>query len=240
MAKSKTVAIIQARMGSTRLPGKVIGRIGGKTLIEILISRLRRSHDLHEIAIATTTGRIDDVIVHLSEDLGIRCYRGSENDVLERYFQAAKYTDAKVIARVTSDNPLTSVRLLDALIEAHKRDNADYTHSGNAILGTGSEIISVDALATANAHAELQSEREHVTPFIRNHPDLFSLLDVDSGLKYDDIRLTVDTKEDLLMIEKIYNCLGDLENLEIEEVIEFLMSRPDVKEMNAHACQKRI
>ena len=223
-------------MGSTRLPGKVARRIGGKTLIEILVARLRHSHGLHEITVATTTNRRDDVIVDLSEDLGIGCYRGSENDVLERYLQAAKFTNAEIIVRVTSDNPLTSPRLLDVLVDAHNRGKADYTHSGNAIIGTGSEIISMDALATANARAESPSEREHVTPFIRNHPELFSLLDVDSGLRYDDIRLTVDTEEDLRMIEEIYNCIGDLENLEIEEVVKFLRSRPDVKEMNAHAC----
>lgn len=237
MLNGKVVAIIQARMGSTRLPGKVMEKIGEKPLLEILVSRLRKSKNLDEIIIATTKKKVDDTIVALSSDLGIKFYRGSEEDVLDRYVKAASLFNASIVVRVTGDNPLTDPQLTDKLIEAHIKNESDYTCCDDAIIGTSVEVINVSALTDANVNAKLQSDREHVTPYIKFNPTMFKIQKVEYPLNNKNLRLTVDTEEDLKLIKSIYIKLGPLENLEIKDLIDFLEKNPQIRDLNSSIKQ---
>lgn len=240
MLNKRVVAIIQARMGSTRLPGKVMEKIGKKSLLEILVSRLKKSKNLDDIAIATTRKKIDDDIVDLSKNLGLKFYRGSEEDVLSRYVEAASLFDAFVVVRVTGDNPLTDPQLTDKLVEAHIKRNSDYTFCENVPLGTSVEVVNITALKDANVNTKLQLDREHVTPYIKSHPEIFKVQKVDFYLNNQKLRLTIDTKEDMELIKCIYAKLGPIENLEIENLINFLEKNPQIRDLNSSIKQTSL
>ena len=225
-------------MGSTRLPGKIIAKIGDKPQLEILVNRLKKSKHVDDIVVATTKNQDDDIVERLSNEMGIKCYRGSEEDVLERYVESSKIFDADVVIRITGDNPLTDIELVDKLIEAHIENNADYTYCSDTPLGVSAEIIDSNVLKEISLKAELDSEREHVTPYIRSHPEQYKIFELKSNLQNQNIRLTVDTKEDLKLIRAIYQELGDLENLSINEIINFLSTNPELSQINSHVKQK--
>ncbi len=233
MLKRRVVAIIQARMGSTRLPGKVIEKIGDKPLLEILVNRLKKSKYVDDVTIATTKNREDDAVERLSNELGITCYRGSEKDVLERYVESSRISNADVVVRVTGDNPLLDTDLVDTLITVHFTNNLDYTYCLDTPLGVSAEIIESKVLEDISKKADLDSEREHVTPYIRSHPEDYNILHFYSKIRNQDIRLTVDTYEDLNLMKAIYQNLGDLENLKISDVVNFLKTNPDIYSINA-------
>lgn len=234
----RKVAIIQARTGSTRLPKKVLKKLGDKTLLEILIKRLKKSHLLDDIIVATSIGKEDDVIEEIANKAGVKCYRGDVNDVLRRYYEAAREYNANIIVRVTADNPLTDAKIIDKLIEKHIQNKADYTICRNLPLGIGAEVISWDALKIAEENARLLEEREHVTLYIKSHPEIFKIFEYNSNLNNENLRLTVDTKEDFEVIRKIYENMGELEDLRIEDVINFLNTHPEISNINAHIKQK--
>ena len=238
MLNRRVVAIIQARMGSTRLPGKIIERIGDQSLIEILVNRLKKSKNLDDIVIATTDNKDDDVVEKLCHKKGINCYRGSEEDVLGRYVEASKVFNADVVVRITGDNPLTDVDLVDKLVVAHIQNNAQYTYSLDTPLGVSAEIIDSNVLKDINRKNVLDSEREHVTPYIRYHPENYKIIEINSDLKNQNIRLTVDTSEDLKLIKTIHEHLGDLENLRTNDIINFLKNHPEFSQINSHIKQK--
>jgi len=233
MLKKRVVAIIQARMGSTRLPGKVIEKIGGKPLLEILVNRLKKSKYVDDVTIATTKNTEDDAIEILANDKGINCYRGSEEDVLERFVESSRIFRADVVVRVTGDNPLIDIDLVDTLINVHLTNNLDYTYCLDTPLGVSAEIIESKVLEEISKKSELESEREHVTPYIRSHPKDYKVLKFYSNLRNQNIRLTVDTNEDLTLIKAIYQNLGDLEDLKISEVVNFLKLNPEIYQINA-------
>ena len=238
MLNRRVVAIIQARMGSTRLPGKIIERVGDQSLIEILVNRLKKSKNLDDIVIATTDNKDDDVVEKLCNKKGINYYRGSEEDVLGRYVEASKLYNADVVVRITGDNPLTDVDLVDKLVEAHIQNNAQYTYSLDTPLGVSAEIVDSNVLKDINRKNVLDSEREHVTPYIRYHPENYKIIEINSDLKNQNIRLTVDTSEDLKLIKTIYEHLGDLENLNTNDIINFLKNHPEFSQINSHIKQK--
>ncbi len=241
MKHNKVVAIIQARMTSTRLPGKVLKRIGDKSILEILVNRLKRAKRISLILVATTKRKEDDKIVELLKKLGVEWYRGSEDDVLKRYIDASKVAGADVVVRVTADNPLTDPELMDELIEAHLESEADYTHCVRTPLGISAEVVNRDILERIDSIAKDAEYREHVTLYIREHPELFKIHVAKAeelGLNYPDLRLTVDTKEDLELMRKLQENLGDLEKLEIREVVEFLDKHPEIRRINAQVEQK--
>ena len=147
--KKKIVAIVQARMGSKRFPGKVLAKIGGKTILEILLERVSNSEHVNDVVVATTENKIDDPIESLSRAIGVHFYRGSEDNVLERYVEAAEKFKADVIVRITADNPLTDVQLMEKMIDVHFKAGADYTYCSDTPLGISSEIIDSKALLKA-------------------------------------------------------------------------------------------
>ncbi len=238
MKQKKVVAIIQARMGSTRLPDKVLKKIGEISILEILINRLRNSKFLDEIVVATTIDENDDVIAELSKKIRVKWYRGSEEDVLGRYVEAARAFNADIVVRITADNPLTDPNLMDTLIERNLESDADYTYCNDAPLGVGTEIINLSALENADKNAKSQLEREHVTIYIKNHPKIFKVQGIESNFKNRSIRLTVDTRDDLKVMRLIYGNLGNLEELKTEEVISLLEIHPEICKINEYVKQK--
>jgi len=233
----RVVAIIQARMGSTRLPGKILEKIGDKPLLEILVNKLKNSQFIDDIVIATTNNQNDDVVEKFSQNLNINYYRGSEKDVLGRYVEAAEKFNADVVVRVTGDNPLTDIELVDKLIYAHFKNNSEYTYCLDTPLGISAEIVNSNILKEISLKADLDFDREHVTPYIRSHPENYKILNFTSNLKNQYIRLTVDTKEDLDLIKIIHQNLGDFENLNVKDIINFLKLNPEISQINSDIKQ---
>ncbi len=192
--------ILQARMGSTRLPGKILMKIGGKSLLEHILLRLQFLRHQARLVIATTTLPKDDTVCDFCKEHAVDCFRGSEQNVLERYYQCAIKYDFTHIVRLTGDNPFTDIEELDNLIDLHLRTKADYTHSFGVLpVGAGAEIFTMNALSESHAKGTKDNHREHVNEYIQEHPDLFNIqmLTVPAGKRRPDIRLTVDTEADL-------------------------------------------
>jgi glutamate-1-semialdehyde aminotransferase/spore coat polysaccharide biosynthesis protein SpsF (cytidylyltransferase family) len=204
----KTIAIIQARMGSSRLPGKVLVDIEGRPMLQRVVERARLATLLDEVVIATTDRTVDDPVAKLADDLGIPCYRGSESDVLDRFYQTALSRMGEVIVRLTADCPLLDPGLIDRVVQPVTSGRADY--SANILKSTypdglDCEAFTIKALEQAWAQAKKGSDREHVTPYLRNSGK-FSMSNVeeDGTETWDDQRWTVDQPEDLHFVRAVY------------------------------------
>jgi spore coat polysaccharide biosynthesis protein SpsF len=212
----KTILITQARSGSTRLPGKILKKINDESLLEIHLKRLNKCKNVSKIIVATTDKREDKVIYDCAIELGFDSFRGSESDVLDRFYQAVRKEKPDWIVRVTSDCPLIDSELVDSVIRFAKKNNVDYTSNiliENYPDGQDIEVFKYSALETAWKNAKLCSEREHVTPYIRNNSDfnegsLFSAINFPSPYDYSKIRMTVDETKDLELITNLINDLG--------------------------------
>jgi len=243
---SKTACIVQARYGSTRLPGKVLLEVAGKPLLEHLVERLRRAKAIDEVVIATTVNSDCSPIVNLADKCGVTWFAGSEEDVLERYLGASRQVNADNIIRVTSDCPLIDPVTIDRVVESYLSGNADYV--SNTIertypRGLDTEVFSRDALERADRLASEKSYREHVTLYMYRHPEDFTLINVSAEPPLDrpDLRLTVDTPEDFMLIKEIYEALyrpGDI--IEMVDVIRLFTERPGLAGINAHIEQKKV
>jgi spore coat polysaccharide biosynthesis protein SpsF (cytidylyltransferase family) len=216
MVDGKTILITQARVGSSRLPGKVLMKIHGEELLKIHINRVRCSTLTDEVIIATTTGEDDEKIVQLSEKWGIRYSRGSVEDVLDRFYQSVKNFQPKWVVRVTSDCPLLDPKMIDAVISLARLNDVDYAAN---ILderfpdGQDVEVFKFSALERAWREAVLKSEREHVTLYIRNHSTykggkLFSSVNLPCFADFSKVRMTVDEQKDFDLVEKLIEYLG--------------------------------
>lgn len=212
----KILAITQARVGSTRLPGKVSKMIKGKTLLEIHLRRALKSKLINKLIVATTTDPADDAIVSVSDKLGIGSFRGSVDNVLERFYLAALPENPDYVVRLTSDCPLIDATEIDRVIEGCVSGQYDY--SSNVLEptlpdGMDVEIFKFTALKKAHQEATLKSDREHVTPYIwRNSSvkggNIFKSLSIKNRDDYSKYRLTVDTQEDFNLIENLINSIG--------------------------------
>jgi spore coat polysaccharide biosynthesis protein SpsF len=212
----KTILITQARLGSTRLPGKVLKEIAGKSLLQTHIERLKQCKSICEIIVATTTNKEDQVIYDKAIQLGVSATMGSETDVLDRFYQAVKDKKADWIVRVTSDCPLIDPILVDNIINFVQKNNKDY--GANILIenypdGQDVEVFKFSALEAAWNNANLLSEREHVTPYIRNNSDfkggdLFTAINYNCDFDYSKIRMTVDEIKDFELISILINELG--------------------------------
>ena len=192
-------------MGSMRLPGKVLKDLEGETVLARVVNRLRRSQLINEVLVATTDRPADDVIVKECRSLSVLVSRGDENDVLDRYFRAAQLAKAEVVVRITSDCPLIDPEITDKTIAAFLEHAPDY--ASNALVrtyprGLDTEVVSVSALGRAWQGARKRYEREHVTPYIYEHPAEFKLLSVTGDADYSGHRWTVDTPEDLEFVRR--------------------------------------
>jgi spore coat polysaccharide biosynthesis protein SpsF len=245
----KTVAvkaIVQARLTSTRLPNKVLKDISGKPMLWHLYERLKSARKIDSVILAIPDSPQDDRLADFARKLGLPCFRGSEPDVLSRYYNAAVEFNAQVIVRITADCPLIDPRVTDSVIEAHLNTDADYTCSGAEYgfpRGLDTEVFNFETLEKTHREARQDYEREHVTPYIYHHPELFKIQSVEATgkLRRPDLRLTVDTEDDLKLIREIYKRLyRDRKIFYTEDVIDLLDKHPELTAINASIRQKKL
>jgi spore coat polysaccharide biosynthesis protein SpsF len=237
------VAVVQARMTSSRLPGKVLMDLEGAPMLERQLARLARCATLDEVVLAVTVNAADDPLVALAERLGLRWHRGSEDDVLSRYVGAAREADASVVVRVTSDCPLIDPVEVDRVVGA-LGDDVDY--AANIVeprrlpRGLDCEALWRDVLERAGRMATSRAAREHVTWFVREErPELFSIARVEGGVEAPDLRWTVDTPADLELVRRLYAELGLAErDVPLAEVVAFVRAHPEIAAINAEIAQK--
>lgn len=235
---------IQARMRATRLPGKPMKTVLGKPLLGFLVERMRRCKSVSKIVIATTVEPQDDLIAHWGFSNGIAVFRGSEGDVLDRFFQTSVHFPADPIVRVTADCPLLDPNVVDQAVQLYLKDS-QYDYVSNSLVrffprGMDVEVLSLKCLQEAAKEASLPWEREHVTPFIYGHPDRYRigqlLYDPDESVH----RWTVDTPEDLILITKILEELYPKNpHFTLKDLLDCLHANPEWSEINAHIQQKK-
>jgi len=237
-------AIIQARMGSTRLPGKVLLKVCGKTMLQHLLDRLKRSQRLSAVVVATSIAPQDNAIEAELKRLQTPCFRGSEEDVLARYAGAARQYPADAYVRITADCPLFDAQLLDRMIHRFSESDSDYlanTLERSYPRGLDAEIFTRGALEDANTRAAKGYEREHVTPYIIQHPELFRHSSFRGERDFSGYRWTLDTPEDLQLIRAVYETLypGN-PDFSTDDVLKLLAERPELAKLNAHIEQKKL
>ena len=229
--------IIQARMGSTRLPGKALKLINSQTpMLKFQLNQLKFSNYMEKIVIATTTFESDDIIVDFCKNNNLDYFRGQSKDVLDRYYQCAKKYNFPIIVRITSDNPLIDPEIVDEVIELFKISNCDYMsteYPKTFPLGFAVEVFTFKSLEKAWIEAKLPSEREHVTPYMFKNKNLFKLCNHSYTENISHIRCTVDTDNDFKFIEKIVQKLNS-HPIHLKHVLDLLFHEPNLLEINKH------
>ena len=231
----RRVAIIQARMTSTRLPGKVLMDLAGRPMLARLLARVKRSHRIDDIVVATTTNVADDPVVATAREESVRWFRGSETDVLGRYLSAAREAHAEVVVRITADCPLIDPEVSDRVVEALTARPEMFDYASNVLRrtypqGLDTEALWLDTLERVARQAQSASAREHVTPYIYcERPDLFLLCSVTDDRDASDLRWTVDHREDLERVRRMYEDLRLAERVvSYREVLDYARAHPAV------------
>ncbi|MDI3546984.1 MAG: spore coat polysaccharide biosynthesis protein SpsF [Halanaerobiales bacterium] len=241
----KIVAIVQARMGSSRLPGKVAKEIVGKPMLAHLINRLKRAENLNQIVIATSKEKADDRVVEIAKREGVDFYRGSETDVLSRYIEAAQKFGADVIIRITGDCPLIDPVTVDEVIADFLKSEVDYMGHRGYPRGLDTEVFYLETLLRVK---ELLSDdkkddlyREHVTLYIYRHPEIFNIAHHQAPeVLRRDYRLCVDEIDDFRLVKEIYERLYREDKVfDIKETIKLLDQEPELARLNSHVQQKK-
>jgi glutamate-1-semialdehyde 2,1-aminomutase len=230
----RIVAIVQARMGSTRLPNKVMKPICGRPMIELLLARLRRASTLDQIVLATSIDDRNQPLTDYVSRLGVDVFRGSEDDVLDRYLEAAKGADAEVVVRITGDCPLVDPELVDLVVKAFLHAGVDYlsnTAPPTYPDGLDIEVFKRSALVRAAAEADKPHDREHVTPFLRES-DLFTQSAVSHDEDLSAIRWTVDEPEDFTVVEKVFEHFDPRIDFSWREVLDLQRAKPEIFSLN--------
>lgn len=221
---TQAIAILQARMGSSRLPGKTLMPLGGKPVLTRVVERLRQVNFLSQIIVATTTSDRDNAICAAAEEMGLSVFRGSENNVLDRYYRCAQEYGASQIVRATADDPLTSPKLLEQMWQEHLAGGYDYTTTSGFPVGVQEEIVTFEALERCHKHSTLPNHFEHVLEYIQENPDRFSIGTVKAPqhLSRPEVRVTLDTENDYLFLTKLFDRFGEESTaFEIKELIAF-------------------
>lgn len=230
-------AIIQARMTSSRLPGKILIKIMDRPIISYLFERLRFCNCIDEIILATTTNEADDALISFVEKEKILTYRGSEDDVLDRYYQTARKYQVDHIVRITADCPLIDFELCDKIVKIYQKSEVDFAYLGPTFAeGLDCAIFSFKALEKAWNEARLKSEREHVTPYLHNHPEFFRKVEVHNETDDSHYRITVDEESDFQVVKAIISNLykeGEKPFL-TSDIKKFLNAHPSISQLNAH------
>lgn len=234
----KILAILQARVSSSRFPGKVLKNLLGKPMLMRQIERSLRSVKISSLIVATSTHSSDDKIAELCRGNKVSCFRGSLDNVLDRFYNAAKSQAPDHIVRLTGDCPLVDPFVIDSVIEQHLVQGNDYTSNTMPPTfpdGLDVEVVSWYALKRAWESAGLLSEREHVTPFIRKHPDLFCLGNLSRlGGDLSHLRWTVDESEDFLLVQKIYEHLYPVNQaFTTDDILNLMKECPELEEINS-------
>ncbi len=237
------VAIIQARMGSTRLPGKVLRDIAGDTMLARVVRRTQLARTLSAVVVATTTAAADSPVVTECDRLGIPAFRGDEQDVLDRYWQAAHACQADVVVRITADCPLIDPGVVDLVVTAFQAARPDY--ASNVLertypRGLDTEVMTLAALRSAWRQADQPYQRAHVTPYIYQNPERFRLLSVKADADTSNYRWTVDTAADLTFVQAVFERLGSDGTFTWRAVLELLAREPELADINRDTQQKAL
>lgn len=238
----KTAAIIQARMNSSRLPNKVMMSVLGRPLLGWMLERVTAARQVDAIVIATTSNRCDDEIAEFSDFIGCKVFRGSEDDVLDRYYQAACMVTPDAVIRLTADCPLIDPRVIDTVVTAYSAGGFEFVSNTEPLPsswpdGMDVSIFSFDALEKSWREARKPSEREHVTFHFWNNPHVYRCKRLEYAKNYGDYRLTVDYKEDFELLEAIIRHFGErdrsvISQVSMEQIISFLDANPDISVIN--------
>jgi glutamate-1-semialdehyde 2,1-aminomutase/spore coat polysaccharide biosynthesis protein SpsF len=236
------VAIIQARMGSSRLPGKSLAEIEKRPMLWHVIQRVKRAQLVDRVVVATSTAPADDAIEKMCREDGVPCHRGSENDVLDRYYHAARAEKAVQVVRITADCPLIDPEVIDRVVRRFQRGDLDY--ASNAMVrtypdGLDTEILSFSALERAWHEANKPSEREHVTPYLRS--EKFRIANVENALEFSHLqcRWTVDEQEDLEFVRAVYGAFRGRESFLMEDILQLLRDQPELEKLNSQIVSNR-
>ncbi|RPG38420.1 MAG: spore coat biosynthesis protein F [Muricauda sp. TMED12] len=242
----KVSAIIEARMASTRLPGKVLIEVAGKPFLQHMIERVRRVPRIADVIVATTDGRSCDPIADLCKHLGVSVFRGSEEDVMDRVKGAAQAHDVDTIVELTGDCPLIDPLIIDDVIQAYNEGNCDYAanifQSGYP-LGMECQVFSTDVLVDAVSRTDDPDDREHVSLYIYRNPERYRIRKVlaRKALLAPKYRLTLDTPDDLEVISAVFDTLYPLEpEFGLDAILAFLFDNPAVADLNVGVAQKRV
>ena len=237
---SSVIAIIQARMGSSRLPGKVLKDIGGKPMLFRVVVRARRAQSLGQVVVATTTDSNDDPVFAFCRSHGFPCFRGDPRDVLDRYYQVARVFNAQTIIRLTGDCPLIDPGEIDRTVKAFYKFDVDFAANRlpppwkrTTPIGMDTEVVSFRALARAWREAQAGYAREHVMPYLYEEAGRFKTLLVDHEPDMGHLRLTVDTPQDLELVRKIYAHFDHSDEFSLGDIISLLSERADLLQINA-------
>ncbi|HNT55266.1 MAG TPA: glycosyltransferase family protein [Anaerolineaceae bacterium] len=247
MTHPRIIAIVQARMTSSRLPGKVLLDLGGQPALAWVINRARRASLLSGVLVATTADPADDPIAGLCAQLDAPCFRGHPFDVLDRYYQAARSTGAAAIIRITADCPLVDPEQIDELITAFYEQGADFAcnrlpppwHRTYPI-GLDLEMCSLAGLEQAWREATLKHEREHVMPYFYDEPGRFKVLQLNAETDYGHLRWTLDTPADLEVLRIIFDHFKNRPDFSWRDVLAFWLANPQLAPMNAAIQHKTM
>ena len=236
------VAIIQARMGSSRLPGKSLAEIEGRPMLWHVIQRVKRAGLVDRVVVATSVSPADDAIEKMCRENDVPCYRGSENDVLDRFYGAARGEKASQVVRITADCPLIDPEVIDRVVRRFQRGDLDY--ASNVMVrtypdGLDTEIFSFSALERAWHEAGKASEREHVTPYLRS--DKFRIANVENILEFAHLycRWTVDEQEDLEFVRAVYRAFHGRESFLMKDILQLLREQPELEKLNSQIVSNR-
>ncbi|MBI4971503.1 MAG: glycosyltransferase family protein [Candidatus Omnitrophica bacterium] len=232
----KVLALVQARVGSSRLPKKVLRKIAGKPMIVFLLERLTHSKLINDIVLATSDCQSDNELIALAKKENLKYFRGSEDDVLDRAYHAAKINGGELIVRVTGDSPLIDPIWVDRLIQFYldNSNRSDYAAFGKSFPeGQNAEVFSFKLLEKAWLEARLPSEREHFTSYIWTHPDKFRIFRMDAEKDSSAYRWTVDESRDLKLVRKVVRALyAKNPCFTMEEILRYVSENPDVMRLN--------
>ena len=222
----KTVAIIQARMGSSRLPGKVLLDLGGQSMLSRVLNRTGRAPGLDELVVATTTEPGDDALQAFCEHSGVRCFRGDPYDVLDRYYQCAKMVDAEMVVRITADCPFIAPEEITRVLKAFQKGSYDFVANRlpppfkrTSPIGMDTEVVSFANLERAWQEAKEPYEREHVMPYFYDTPGRFRVKLVQRRPSLGHLRFTVDTPEDLALARDVFAAFDNRDDFTLEDLL---------------------
>ncbi|MFH0804172.1 MAG: glycosyltransferase family protein [Candidatus Zambryskibacteria bacterium] len=234
MEKIKNLCIIQARMNSARLPGKILMKIGDKTILEYVITRVKQAKNIDKIVVATTDRKEDDATENICKKIGVDCFRGSENDVLDRFYQTAKKYEADTIIRITGDCPLLPPEVIEQLLNKFNEGNFGIVSSGPSFAeGFDCEIFSFKMLEVAHKNASKVSEREHVTLYLHTHPEVCKKCAVENKTDDSKYRVVVDEPGDFTVVKTIIeNFYPQNPNFTIDDIKKFLDQHPEITQIN--------
>lgn len=242
----RVILITQARMSSTRLPGKVLKEVLEKPLLEHHIDRLRQVQNAADVVVATTVNSSDDAVVNLCSKINCAVYRGSEEDVLGRYYETARTHDADAVIRVTADCPIIDPKVIERVVQFYIDHTAQYDYVSNTVTrtyprGMDTEVFSYRALQEAYREAILPGEREHVTPFLYRRPLRYRIGNVTYHTDVSQHRWTVDTYEDFELVRKIIEALEPEDvRFSLEDVLALLERHKSWTRINGHVPQKHF